>query len=141
MLKEPPMANVSHAEKNRLRSFAAIVLTPQARCPIVPGDVGLWLDGPTYKFRNADGTDSVPRIDQAAFRIAFFSGVDASAGASHVNIPELRAGDEVLFIFNISDGADGSGDFESVVTIDGQLQQAAGDLHLKNFFACFIARG
>ena len=83
----------------------------------------------------------MPQIAQAAFRIAFFTGVDASGGASHVNIAALRAGDEVLFIFNISDGADGSGDFEDVVAVDGQLQQPAGDLHLKNFFACFIARG
>jgi hypothetical protein len=55
------MANANHAERNRLRSFGGVVLTPQVNCPIALGDTGLWLDSnAVVKFRNADGSDTVP---------------------------------------------------------------------------------
>jgi hypothetical protein len=82
----------------------------------------------------------VHQADKAAFRIAFFTGVDASGGPSHVSIASLKAGDQVLFLFDITDGTDGGASFESTVSVNGQLQQPATDLHLKHFFACFIAK-
>lgn len=82
----------------------------------------------------------VHQADKAAFRVAYFAGVDASGGASHVVIVALKVGDQVLDIFNITDGADGAASFEATVTVNGQLQQPATNLTTKNFKAIFVAK-
>jgi hypothetical protein len=82
----------------------------------------------------------VHQLDKAALRVAYFAGVDASGGASHVVIGALKLGDQVIEIFNITDGANGAASFESTVTVAGQLQQPATDLRAKNFKALFVAK-
>jgi len=82
----------------------------------------------------------VHQADKSAFRFAVFSGVDASGGASHVAIAALKVGDQVMMLVNLTDDADGTASFEATVTVNGQLQQPAGNLTTKKYVAIFIAK-
>ena len=54
-------------------------------------------------------------------------------GAGHVTAASVKVGDFVLMAIDLTTPADVTADFESVVTVAGQIQQpAAVDLHLKN---------
>lgn len=54
------MAHADHSDKFKLKSVAALTMTPQSLCPVVVGDEGVWLDSVTgqLKKRNAGGADS-----------------------------------------------------------------------------------
>lgn len=80
----------------------------------------------------------VHQLDKAAFHVDYFAGHN---GAGAVTVANLKAGDQVLFVFDITDGTDGSSYFESTVTVTGQLQQSSAlNLSAKNFFALVIAK-
>lgn len=77
------MAYGNHQDKNRVKSVAALTLTPQSSCPIIAGEEGLWLDSGDgfVKKRNAAGTDvTIAEVSSAG--VIFVDGVMTSALAT-----------------------------------------------------------
>ncbi len=64
-----------------------------------------------------------------------------AAAAGPCTLPNVKVGDQVIGVLQFTTPDDDSADFESVITVDGQIQQTlAADLSLVDFAVFVIKR-
>ena len=69
-----------------------------------------------------------------------FSHFTGSNGAGACTLAGVKVGDEVVGVLQLSTPDDDKDDFESVITVDGQIQQTSATDHSLNEFAVLIVK-
>jgi len=89
----------------------------------------------------AAGACTLPKFDHAGIKVLRFDGV---GGPGPATLTGAVVGDRVLAVFGVTTATaamvgDGAANFEAVITVDGQIQQAAGgDLSGNDYIAILI---
>ncbi len=81
-------------------------------------------EGPPHEYQNADGKLIYLKAVPTTVIGPFVGGVGAGART----FAQADVGDVVEIVVNMSTGANQSADFESVITVDNQIQQTGGVL-------------
>ena len=90
----------------------------------------------------ADNAVTAAKIAAAAFRRLVFTGMGGSVTPGACTLTGAKIGDVVIGIVNLTDSTSGTANFESVITVNDQIQQTAhSNLSAKKFDAMLIAKG
>ena len=69
-----------------------------------------------------------------------FSHFTGSNGAGACTLAGVKVGDQVVGVLQLSTPDDDSADFESVISVDGQIQQTSATDHSLNEFAVLVVK-